>query len=339
MKAFALLALIFAGAASVSAGPATLEELNSHLFTNAPIVWEAPTNNLPKAFWIYKRHLPQIFNQIVISNAIVLASLQSKGFPKPSTDEFYIPEDKGPNYEGPIPVIFEIRPADANLSYYMPNCITIPAKGIPSDEAITKRAWEYALKLELDPAKLVQQSFYTRLCSTIEDAQDATTNICGRGVFLSRQLDGISFFSADNEGNAAEGFSIAFGSHEEIRSFSMRWSNVERYENHATASQQQINDCIRAHKTIVLPRIGEEDFFARLRTLARAKKLTVTKITPYYGEGIFGEIPTNDTPCEFVTPFAELEAVADFGSSNAIVRLIAPILSSEASRLLGTKAR
>jgi len=339
MKPFAIAAVILAAASSAPAGPATLEELNSHLFTNASIVWEAPTNNLPKTFWVYKRHLPQIFSQRVISNAIVLASLQSKGFPKPSTDEFYIPEDKGPNYPGPIPIMFEIRPADANLSYYMPNCITIPAKEIPSDETIAKRAWEYALKLELDPAKLVQQSFYTRLCSTIEDVQDATTNICGRGIFLSRQLDGVTFFSANNEGDGAEGFSIAFGSHEEIRSFSLRWSNVEHYTNQPIASQQQIIACMQAHKTIVLPNLVEEDFFGRLRALARAKKLTITKITPYYGEGILGEIPSNDAPCEFVTPFAELEAVADFGGSNAAVRLVVPILSSEANRLMGIKAK
>jgi hypothetical protein len=37
----------------------------------------------------------------------------------------------------------------------------------------------------------------------------------------------------------------------------------------------------------------------------------------------------------FATPFAELEAVADFGNSNATIRFVAPILSSEVNRLLG----
>jgi hypothetical protein len=32
---------------------------------------------------------------------------------------------------------------------------------------------------------------------------------------------------------------------------------------------------------------------------------------------------------------AELEAVADFGNSNATVRLLSPIIASDASRLLG----
>jgi hypothetical protein len=68
--------------------------------------------------------------------------------------------------------------------------------------------------------------------------------------------------------------------------------------------------------------------------LANAQTFTITKITPYYSEGIFGEVPTNDMPPKFVTPLAELEAVADFGNSNTTVRLLSPILSSEVSRLL-----
>jgi hypothetical protein len=44
-------------------------------------------------------------------------------------------------------------------------------------------------------------------------------------------------------------------------------------------------------------------------------------------------------PPEFVTPLAELEAVADFGNSNATVKLLSPILSSETSRLLETKIK
>jgi hypothetical protein len=335
VRAFAILAAI-CGTSSPSspAGAATLEGITSRLFTNVPIVWQASRSSLPESFWVYKRHLPQVFSRSVISNAVVLASLQSKGFPKPSTEEFFIPEDKGPNYPGPIPVIFNIRPADACLSYYRPNCTAILAEEVPSDEAIARRARQYARQLELDPTKLVEQGLYTHLCYTDESRKDATNGICARGVFLSRQLDGITFFSANNEGDGAEGFSIAFGSHEEIRSFSMRWSDVERYKNLSIASQQQINDCIQAHKTIVLPNLVEDDYFARLRTLAKAKKLTITKVTPYYNEGILGEIPTNDAPCEFVIPFAELQCLADFGDSNVTVRLIAPILSSEASRLL-----
>jgi hypothetical protein len=59
----------------------------------------------------------------------------------------------------------------------------------------------------------------------------------------------------------------------------------------------------------------------------------ITKITPYYGEGIFGEAP-NDETSKIVMPVAELEAIADFGTNNVIVQLLAPLISTEADRLL-----
>jgi hypothetical protein len=90
MKAFAILVLVFVVSLSASSGFPTVKELSSHLFTNAPIVWQLQTNHLPKQFWIYQRHLPRIFSATVITNAIVLGSLQSKGYPQPSTNQTWI---------------------------------------------------------------------------------------------------------------------------------------------------------------------------------------------------------------------------------------------------------
>jgi hypothetical protein len=338
VKSLAILAVISAAALSAPADQPTWQELSSRLFTNATIVWQAPADTLPKSFWIYQRELPHVFPATVISNAVVLGSLQSKGFPKPSTNDFFIPEDKGPNYPGPIATIFGIRPGDANLYYSLPNYSAGSGEQLPDNETIAMRAWKYASQLGLDPAQLVQERIYTHSCDAGQNGQ-ATNHVCGLGVFLSRQLDGVSFFSADNEGSGAEGFSIEFGSHGQIRFFSFRWSTVERYESQQTATTQEIIHCIREHKAMVLPNPDEEDYFVRLKRLANAKKLTITKITPYYGEGVFGEVPTNDVPCKFATPFAELEAVADFGNSNATVQILSPILSSDVIRLLESKTK
>jgi hypothetical protein len=113
--------------------------------------------------------------------------------------------------------------------------------------------------------------------------------------------------------------------------------NLEREQKSPTASAQQIIACIRAFKTPSLPNGEEFDYFERIKNLAKATKLTITKITPYYGEGVYGETPTNNEPSRFVTPIAELEAVADFGNSNTTVRLLSPIISSEVNRLLKAK--
>ncbi len=335
VKGRAILTVILATAFPVFADFPTLEELNSHLFTNAVIVWQAPTNRLPRSFWIYQRTLPRIFSETVISNAIVLGSLQSKGFPKPSTNQTCIMAEP-PNPCGNVCNFF-IAPGEASMFFESPNYKNGSPDGIPSDGAIVKFAWDCVLQLGLDPTHMIQESFFTHSYNVDQTGKDTTNFICGRGVFLSRLLDGVSFFSADNTGGDSEGFAIELGSYGEIRSFSFRWSAMERYERQQTASLQEIGECIRAHKTIVLPNVDEEDYFTRLRTLANAKKLIITKITPVYGEGVFGKPSTNDAPCKFATPFAELEAIADFGTSNATVRLVSPILSTEVKRLLEGK--
>ncbi len=66
--------------------------------------------------------------------------------------------------------------------------------------------------------------------------------------------------------------------------------NSERYKSEQTASIQELIQCIKAHKTIVVP-VNGENYFAKLKTLANAKKLTITKITPYYQHGVLGDSP------------------------------------------------
>jgi hypothetical protein len=333
VKLFANLAvLLTAAVATVNAQ--SWQELSSGLFTNAEIVWQVPTNALPKNLWVYHRLLPHVFPAMVISNAVVLGSLQKRGVPKSSTNDFFILQEVPPDWPTSIPTLLGIRPADANLYFSIANFAPVSQKEIPDDETIIKLARKCAPQLGLDPAKLVQGKFYNHSC----DTDQAANAVCGRGVFFSRQFDGVSFFSAADNGESAEGFSIEFGEHGKIQAFSVRWSVVARYKNERTASPDEIIRCLRAHKAIVMPNFRDDDF-DRLKKLATAKKFTITKITPYYGEGMFGEVPTNDVPCEFATPFAELEAVADFGNSNTTVRLLSPILSSEVVRLLASKTR
>jgi hypothetical protein len=335
MKGFAVLVLVFFQSLLASAGFPTIEELSSHLFTNCPIVWQLQTNDLPKQFWIYQRHLPHIFSPQVITNAIVFASFQNKGYPQPSTNETCIMA------EPPCPCMnfcnFSISPSEASMYYESPNYKNGLPDGIPSDEDIPKRAWECVPQLGLDPAHMIQKSFFTHSYSADQDGNNSTNFICGRGVFLSRLLDGISFFSADNTGGDAEGFVLELGSYGEIRYYYFRWSDMERYERQKTASLNEISECVKAHKAVVLPNPDEVDYFARLRTLAKAKKLTITEITPVYCDGVFGKVPPNDAHYGFAIPFAELKAIADFGTSNATVRLVSPILSSEVQKLMESK--
>jgi hypothetical protein len=332
MKTFAILAAMLMTAFSSPASSSSLERFSPHFSTDTPILWTAPTNHLPKNIWIYRRLGPRIFPETVISNAVVLASLQGNKIPKPSTNDFVIWDEKPANYPGIISSIFSIHPGSGSVNYTMPNPVRGSDKDIPGDETIVTRAWKYAFQLGLDPKQLVQKPLTSQSCDFDENGREATNHICGRGVYLSRLLDGIAFWG-NGDDNPNEGFWIEFGSQGMIRCFSVTWPNLERYESQPTASPQQIISCIRAHKVIVIPD-GEERYFERVKALANAKIFTITGITPYYGEGVFGELPTSDEPPKFFPPIAELAAVADFGNSNLTVRLIAPILSSDVKRLL-----
>jgi hypothetical protein len=333
MKPF-IFSIIFAVAFSSLAQPPPLEKFCPHFSTNAPITWEAPTNDLPKNFWIYRRLPPRPFSRAVISNAVVLASLQNKGFPKPSTKDFYIAEDRPANYPGPIPVIFGIYPKSATISYWMPHPDTNTAY-IPADEIIVKRAWECAGALGVDSSQVIFKGM-TSDFNRDKSYNDLTNQLSGRGVYLARRLDGIAFTDRGDNG-ANGGFWIEFGSRQTIRAFSLVWPELKRDRLLPIAGPQQIIACIRAFKAMSPPSRGETNYFMRLKVLAKAEKIIITKITPAYSEGVYGQAPTNDEPSKLITPFAELEAIATFGNSSMAVRLYTPIISSDVARLLTQK--
>ncbi len=309
------------------------ENFSPHFSTNTEILWEAPTNHLPQSFWLYKRNLPRIFSETVISNAIALASLQRKGFPKPSMNDFYIPEDFPANWPGMVPVMFEILPNDASLGFSAPSP-DHAAIDIPNDTILVAEAFKLAGEFGLNSTNLVLKNFFTDLCNTNLHEHLPPGGVVGRGVFLSRQLDGITFFSPDDEGGGAEGFFLELGSKGKIQAFSLHYSNIKPYRNVSVASPDQIIQCIRAKKIIVLPDPNDEWYFKKIEKLATARKFAIIRITAYYVDDIFGETPTYDAPSQLISPVAELDAVADFGNSNMPVHIYSPITSSDVSRLL-----
>jgi hypothetical protein len=312
MKVFApILAMIFSFRAVALT---SLEDISPHLSTNAQIIWQAPTNHLPKSFWIYKKS-PRVFSATTISNAIVLASFQHKGFAKPSTNQIVIWADRTDGE--PQPPYFRITPENGEIFYSLGDRAPDSPQEIFEDQAAVERAWDCLAQLGVDRLQLVKTN---------------AASYGAYGVSLPRQIDGVRFY------DESEGFSFQqFGSHRKIRCFSLTLPNLERVQESPTASAQQIINCIRAFKTPSPPNGEEPDYFGRIKNLAKATKLTITKITPYYSEGVYGEVPKNNEPSRFVTPIAELEAVVDFGASNATVRLLSPIISPEVNRLLKAK--
>lgn len=294
----------------------TLEDISPHFSADLPIVWQVPTNQLPKSFWIYKKS-PHVFSAATISNAIVLASFRDKGFPKPSKDRIVLWANRGDGE--PEPPYFAIEPDEGRISFSLGDRAPDSPEQMWTNQTAVERAWNCLAQLGIDRTQFVE------------------TNAAGSGawgVFLPRQIDGIQVY------DQSEGFSFQqFGKEGKIRDFGLALPNLQREKESPTATPQQIMACIRAFKTPTPPNGDEPDYFGRIKNLAKARRLTITEITPYYGEGIYGEAPTNGEPSKIVTPIAQLEAVADFGHSNTTVKLLAPILSFEANKLLNVPAQ
>src|ERR1017187_5758434 len=121
-------------------GANSLEQFAPHFSTNTEIVWQAK-DKLPTNCWIYKRLPPRPFLGSVISNAMVVASLQERGIPKPSTNDFFIwtPFDCC----GMARAILSILPAKTEISFTSTNQ-NLSIEGLPDDETVKKRAFYYA---------------------------------------------------------------------------------------------------------------------------------------------------------------------------------------------------
>jgi hypothetical protein len=180
-----------------------------------------------------------------------------------------------------------------------------------ADRAAVDYAWDCLARLGIDRKQFVK------------------TNDSKFGVSFPRQIDGIRFQ------DDSEGFSIQqYGKERKLRYFCLTLPTLQRTKEDITASPKEIIACIRAFKVPIMPNGEEADYLGRVKAIAKAKKLTITKLTLYYGDGAFGETPPENQPPKTVTPIAYLETTANFGTSNATLTLAAPILSSDVRRLL-----
>jgi hypothetical protein len=326
MKFAALAAWLWLEAICLAANTLALEEVSPHFSTNVQIVWKAPTNDLPQNLSIYRR-LPRTFSTAAISTALALTPITSAIPLVSSTNGVYL-RDRTREGDDPMAGYFRVDPEHANIGFQAKYHYSGSPADIPSDEAVATRAWEIAAQLGLDRRGLAQKEIATNMCDCDLKGRATTNNPCGHEISLARRVDGVDFYSSE------EGLSIEFGSRGQIRSFSLTWPNLKQVESHPIASPEQIIRCIRTHQTPMShPSWEDGSYLMKVKELAKARKLTVTKVTAFYGEGQYGQEPKDQGPAEFVSPFAELDVIADFGTTTTSVRLFCPILETDAERL------
>lgn len=117
-------------------------------------------------------------------------------------------------------------------------------------------------------------------------------------------------------------------------SFSLRWPLLEPQELARTAGSEQIIECIRKHRTVIMPKHDEEKYFERIASYGATKTITITDAALYYGEGRFGEDSSNRDHPAFVTPLIKLRAVVQLDKTNDVVEIAAPVLVSDIERVL-----
>jgi hypothetical protein len=296
-----------------------LEEFAPHFSPNTKIIWKAPSHSLPAKMWVYKKQVT-FFPQAVISNAIILGSLQGKGALPSSIDETCWDLDK--NCPCGHPCTLSISPTNGSLCYSLPGYRNASSNNLPTAETVVKRAWQCAQQLGLDRSQLAQKDLGTNYSEYDEKGRSATNNACSVGLSFARIIDGWECYK-DNGG-----FSIEFGSGGQIRSFSVEWPKLIPYQNNKALAPAQIISSIRTLRTVLLPH-GGEDYHPKLKALSKATKITITKATPRYSEGEFGVIPTANNPAVLFSPFVELEMVAGLDGTNLNFQLACPILESQ----------
>jgi hypothetical protein len=286
---------------------------------NTEIVWSTSTTNLPSGLWVYKV-IPQNFSQSVVSNLMVIGdfhwqNLNKKNpFPTPFPDTNLITFNKDSR-------ALHISPAHGWINYHATTDERGQLEGVPSREDAEKLALKYLFLLGIDRSQIADkprgQSLVTQEAYRYH-GEMISAGVAQRGIYLLRVIDGVKMNGTGMQG----GFYIEFGNHGHVRNFDLTWRNLLPYEAHAVASGDEIIDEIKNGKgSIPMGGIPQKADFEGL------KKLTVTKITPYYA-GANGRDPQ-----EFVTPFAELELTADTAKTNFVFQLHCPILSTNAAKL------
>jgi hypothetical protein len=295
---------------SAMAQTRSLEEIAPHFPTNAPIRWQLASNNVPERVWVYRR-LPNSFPTAVVSNAFVIGEFDLKRFPK-SVDAAFTIRD-GAGSRDPMPDYLAHEPKYSNLSCRRDRRLV--GFGDATYDGMIKRALEYARELGIDRALL--RTYHTG------------TN----GVSFVRVVDGIRLM------DDIEGFSVTFGSRGELRGFGVQWPRLDPIQFAETISSNQIIECIRRHKTVVMPRTDESEFFERVARYQRAGAVVITNSVLYYSEGQFGEQPDSEDQREqFLFPLVMLRGFVKQEKTNDMVEIAAPILASDTRRLLDAHA-
>jgi hypothetical protein len=285
--------------------------------TNVNLIWNAPTNNLPKALWNY-RALPSEISPAVISNLVTLGAFTDKDkrvFPDNiHTISYTDPTGKRSLLVNTDWVFINYGDAEANDMHI--------TEGVPNKQQALDIATNWLPKLGIDRDQLARKSPSGDLLIFGGEATTFlyknwsgpayATNVSTYQVTFKRSLDGVQI----SGGSARGGYGIGIGHHGKISRILVSWRKYERDKLYPTATPERFLKWIQEGKAVWY---SDDLSFIDWPSV---KRIIVRKVTPYYYSEGYGE---NDKPQNAAFPFAEMEAVADTGTTNLTFYLDCPI--------------
>jgi len=291
MKVFLFAFLILNGCLTSPADSLRLAGVTYLPLTNTEIAWSAPTNGLPRGLWVYKV-IPQDFSMTVVSNAMTIGSFQIRDIINPRDTNVIEFRDKKNVIS--LHRQLTITPALGWVHYSDRWQTNGAPEDVPSDDEAVKLAQDCLFQLGIDRSQFDKPKINRTTQIRWHQGNELPEEVVRREVIFNRCIDGIE--------QIVGSFRITFGSHAKIETFDLSWRNLRPYASHKLATVDEITDLIKNGQAVIpLPEFDSTQ-------LDQAKKLTVTKITPYY----WGEWPSDRQ--DFVYPFAQLEMTVNLGN-------------------------
>jgi hypothetical protein len=301
---FLALVVVFSNASfSLSADSLRLAGVTYQPATNIEILWNAPTN-LPDVLPVYKM-MTRTFSPTIISNAMVLASFKESDMVVSNATLIRFQDRKDDKWNR----FLNILPEAGQILYYPRAESPGSPKGVPDEREVSKRAWNYLSLFGIGRSQVCELPENRKI-----ETCPGSTNICSRGVFLSRVMEG--------SGMREMGFGIDFGSHAKIRDFYLLWPSWKATGIEHPAVVEKIIQWLKDGR--MLPTEDELPDAVKIEQLKKAKILIITSFNIHYGEGRYGELPSKENE-HLVSPFGVLKGVANLENTNINFTLYCPI--------------
>lgn len=314
MKRFILITLVAVGSAGFAEDQLSFKGLADFRAPNAQISWQSPAK-CPATLWVYKV-VTQTYSPAVISNLMALGSFTMDDRIQSDTNAIRFRSRDQVRH-------LEIAPASGWVRYWDNNATDTykrKIQGVPSEKETEDKALELLSRLGIQRSDFATRPDSSRLLafgerSTTERFEKETgervTSVYERGVFLIRQVDGIHFAGLGLNGGAHASFSLGG----KLAQFEVLWRNLQPAERRRVASPEQITRWIKEGRAAMTHRDAVDP--------SEIEKITITGLAPMY----MGEPPNEHQT--LVYPFAQIEAIADIGSTNSPIQLYCPIVTTE----------